>query len=222
MNNLLRIKMKVAIVAIVLSAFLLNFSSCYNNKADVTPPDYTVSFSKQVVPIFKSGPCGCHNTLGATNTPGSALAVRFSNGNFNGNDTVLYDAILARVSVMEQWVNGGHHPGGGDVFLSPSETTIIKSWIAQGAEDDRSVEPETGAVTFTKGIAQMVNTTCSASSCHGGVAVSLTYQKLVGDADVLRAMISNRGATGHPGGKLSLSASTWSSLQAWVAGGQPQ
>ncbi len=204
-------------IMVLLAAAVFSITSCYNNKKDIeTLP--TVSFEKEVVPIVTSGPCGCHNN-GA-----NARAVQFSNlyklG--HGVDTIQYDAILARVSLFNTWVNGGSHPGSGAITLTPNENRTIKDWINQGAIDDRQTAAVTGPVTYTANIAPMVATTCSASSCHGGLAVVLNYAKLVSKQTTLQAMIASKGQSSHPGGTLSLSTGTWSLLNAWIQQGMPQ
>ena len=177
-----------------------------------------VSFEREVVPIMTSGPCGCHNNGIATR------AVQFSNlYKINkGLDTIRYDAILARVSLFENWVNGGSHPGGGAIDFTVNEKRTIRDWINQGAIDDRQTGAVTGPVTYTANIAPMIASTCAASSCHGGSAVALNYTKMVSSKTKLEAMVVSKGASGHPGGRLSLSNSTWSLIDAWIKQGMPQ
>jgi hypothetical protein len=213
---------KLIIAMVVLIGVAVYAPSCYNNKADIVLPDSTISFTKSVVPIYVSGGCGCHNTLGMTSSLGSANAVRFSNGNYNGRDTILYDAILGKTSLVEAWINGGAHPGGGDVFLSPQEISVLRSWINQGAQDDRSSGGTPTNVTYSNTIQGMVTSTCAGGSCHGGLGPTLTFAKLSGDQSILTSMVSSKGASGHPGGKLSFGSSTWATINAWITAGMPQ
>lgn len=207
---------------VVLSGIALYAPSCYNNKADIVLPDSTISFTKSVVPIYVSGGCGCHNTLGATNTTGSDKAVRFSNGGYNGKDTILYDVILGKTSLMETWINGGAHPGGGFVHLTPAEISILTNWINQGSPDDRSEGGVPTNVTYSNTIQAMATSTCAGGSCHGGLGPVLTFAKLTGDKDKLTTMVNSKGASGHPGGKLTFGSSTWATINAWITAGMPQ
>jgi hypothetical protein len=214
---------KLILAMVVLSGIAVYAPSCYNNKADIVLPDSTISFTKSVVPIYVAGGCGCHNTKGATNTLGSDNAVRFSNGFYNGVDTILYDVILGKTSLIETWINGGKHPGGGDVFLSPQQVSILRSWINQGSPDDRSSGGGIPAnVTYSNTIQAMTNSTCAGGSCHGGLGPVLTFTKLSGDQSILSSMVASKGASGHPGGKLTFGTSTWATINAWISAGMPQ
>lgn len=214
---------KLMIAIVVLCAIALYAPSCYNNKADIVLPDSTISFTKSVVPIFVSGGCGCHNTVNATSTAGSDGAVRFSNGNYKGVDTILYDVILGKTSLIENWINGGSHPGGGYVHLTPEEVSTLSSWINQGAQDDRSSGGNTPTnVTYSNTIQAMTTSTCAGGSCHGGMGPVLTYARLTGDQSILTSMVASKGATGHPGGKLSFGSSIWNPINAWITAGMPQ
>ncbi|MBV4359769.1 hypothetical protein [Pinibacter aurantiacus] len=213
---------KLMLAMVVLSGIALYAPSCYNNKADIVLPDSTISFTKSVVPIYVSGGCGCHNTVKPTNTTGSDNAVRFSNGGYNGKDTILYDVILGKTSLIESWINGGKHPGGGDVYLTPQEISVLRSWINQGSPDDRSSGGTPTNVTYSNTIQAMVSSTCAGGSCHTGLGPTLTFAKLVGDKDKLTSMVSSKGTSGHPGGKLTLGSSTWAAINAWLSAGMPQ
>jgi hypothetical protein len=163
------------------------------------------------VPIIVSGGCGCHNNGQAQR------AVQFSHA-----DTVFYDVILGRAGLLGTWVNGGTHPGEGAVSFTATQANIIRQWIAEGAKDDGGGCTVTGAITYTNSIQAIYNTTCKGSTCHGGIAVTLDYNKLVAKKDVLSAMMNSGGATGHPGPVLSLSTCTANTILAWIAQGQPQ
>ena len=186
-------------------------SSCYQNKEDILALP-RVSFRSEVVPIVTSGACGCHN-----NGVGSR-AVQFSHF-----DTVFYDAILARVSQFDSWVNGGTHPGGGVIDFSKNDKALIQKWIEQGDPyDDGSGCVVSGTITYTKEILPIYTTTCKGGTCHGGIAVALDYARLVANKDKLVAMMSSGGATGHPGGPQSLSTCTINKFKEWINQGQPQ
>lgn len=200
---------RISILAILV-VMVMYISSCYKNKEDIQSLP-RISFRTEVVPILTSGPCGCHNN-------GSTRAVQFSH-----MDTVFYDAILARRGVLESWVNGGTHPGGGEIDFAPAEKLTVKRWIDQGDPyDDGSGCTVNANVTYTSDIKTIYTTSCKGSTCHAGIAVGLDYAKLVAEKDVLTAIMSSGGATGHPGGPISLSTCTINTFKAWIQAGQPQ
>jgi hypothetical protein len=202
---------KIIITMGVMTSMLVYLlSSCYKNKEDILALP-TTSFRADVVPIIVAGGCGCHNNGIGTR------AVQFSHA-----DTIFYDAILARVGLLTSWVNGGTHPGGGVIDFTGNQKNIIKKWIDEGAKDDGGGCTVTGAVTYTAKILPLYTTTCKGSTCHGGIAVNLDYSKMVAKKDVLSAMMSSSGASGHPGPVLSLSSCTVKLIQEWIAQGTPQ
>jgi len=203
-------KTRIIMTAVTMSMLIYALSSCYRNKEDILALPQ-VSFRADVVPIITSGGCGCHN-----NGIGSR-AVQFSHF-----DTVFYDAILARVSLLNTWVNGGTHPGGGLIDFNPNDKTIIQKWISQGGKDDGGGCTVTGVVTYTANIFPIYSVTCKGSTCHGGLAVVLDYNKMVAKQSVLTTMMNSGGAVGHPGGTISLSTCTVNVFKAWLAQGQPQ
>jgi hypothetical protein len=202
---------KKVLTAVVVSTLLVYASSCYNNKADVlTLPQ--VSFRGEVVPIITSGACGCHN-----NGQGSR-AVQFSHA-----DTIFYDAILTKVNLLNIWVNGGTHPGGGVIDFSSNEKLIIKRWIDQGAKDDASGAcPLVAAPKYTANIVPIYNTSCKGGTCHGGLGPVLDYSAMVAKKSVISQMMNSNGTSGHPGGQISLSSCTVNIFKDWIAQGQPQ
>jgi hypothetical protein len=204
--------MKKIIITLAVMTSMLTYmlSSCYKNKEDiVTVPK--VSFRSDVVPIIVAGGCGCHNN------GSSQRAVQFSHG-----DTIFYDGILARVSLFDAWVNGGTHPGGGTIDFKPNDKTTIQQWIDEGAKDDGGGCTVTGAIKYSTNILPIYNTTCKGSTCHGGLAVTLDYPKMVEKKAVISAIMSSGGSVGHPGGALSLGTCTINQFQEWIAQGQPQ
>ena len=198
--------------AVATSMMMYLLTSCYKNKEDIQALP-KVSFRKEVVPIVTAGPCGCHNTSV------TVRAVLFSD---NRTNTIYYDAILARKSQFEAWVNGGTHPGGGEIDFSPSEKNLIKKWIAEGGNDDGAGCTVTGAVRYTTDILPIYTTSCKGGTCHGGIAVALDYNKMVAAKTALTTIMNTGGSQGHPGGALSLSSCTANKFKEWINQGQPQ
>lgn len=206
-------KQMTIIAALATSMMVYLLSSCYKNRNDIQELP-RVSFRNEVVPIVTSGACGCHNTSV------NVRAVLFSDQRTN---TIFYDAILARRGQFETWVNGGTHPGGGQIDFTPSEKNIIKKWIAQGDPyDDGSGCTISGTLTYTTDILPIYNTSCKGGTCHGGIAVGLDYNKMVATKSTLSAIANSGGSTGHPGGTLSLSTCTVNKFKTWISQGQPQ
>ena len=202
---------KIILTAVAVSTLLVYASSCYNNKEDVLSLPQ-VSFRNEVVPIVTGGACGCHNNGIGTR------AVQFSH-----YDTVFYDAILTKVALFDAWVNGGTHPGGGVIDFSANEKTVIKKWLDQGAKDDAAGAcPVIAAPKYTTDIVPIYNTSCKGGTCHGGLGPVLDYSKMVSDKTTISNMMNSGGASGHPGGPISLSSCTINIFKDWIAQGQPQ
>lgn len=208
-------KNKIIIAAAITSMITYMLTSCYRNKEDILALP-RISFRSDVVPIVTAAPCGCHNTTGST-----IRAVLFSDGKTN---TVYYDAILARkgtLDTMSRFV--GRHPGGGGIEFSASEKNIIQRWIQQGDPyDDGAGCTVSGALTHTRDIVPIYNTSCKGGTCHGGIAAALDYTKMVAKKDVLLTMMNSNGNLGHPGGPISLTTCTVNKFKEWIAQGQPQ
>jgi hypothetical protein len=204
-------KIRIIIAAMAGSMLFYLLSSCYKNREDIqTIP--RVSFRKDVVPIVTSGACGCHNNCNSTRQ------IRFS-----CKDTIFYDAISSRVNLFGTWVNGGTHPGGGDINFTSNEIAIIKAWVDQGEPyDDGAGCIVPTVVTYTKDIVPIYNTTCKGGACHGGLGPTLDYDKMVADKDQLITMMYSGGAQGHPGGQLSLSTCVCNTFIGWINQGMPK
>ncbi len=205
-------KQRIVLAAVATSMMMYLLTSCYKNKEDIQALP-KVSFRKEVVPIVTAGPCGCQNTSV------TVRAVLFSD---NRTNTIYYDAILARKSQFEAWVNGGTHPGGGEIDFSPSEKNLIKKWIAEGGNDDGAGCTVTGAVRYTTDILPIYTTSCKGGTCHGGIAVALDYNKMVAAKTALTTIMNTGGSQGHPGGALSITTCTANKFKEWINQGQPQ
>ena len=203
-------KKRLIIAAMAISMLFYLLPSCYKNKEDIQEIP-RVSFRQEVIPIVTSGACGCHNN-GTTNQ------VRFS-----FKDTIFYDAVSSRVALFRTWVNGGTHPGGGNIDFGPNEKPIIKKWVDQGEPyDDGSGCTVPTVVTYTKDIVPIYNTTCKGGACHGGLGPNLDYNKMVEKQSTLLTMMNSGGATGHPGGPISLSTCVTNTFIVWINQGMPK
>lgn len=205
-------KKTIILAAVTIGLMMYMLPSCYKNKEDIlTSP--RVSFRKEVVPIITAGPCGCHNNGIASR------AVQFSH-----LDTVFYDGILSRISLFKNWViDGGTHPGAGAIDFAPNEKNIIKRWLQQGEPyDDGAGCTVNGTITYTRDIAPLYITSCKGATCHGGIAVTLDYNKMVAEKTKINDIMNSGGTTGHPGGALSLTTCTINIFKEWLKQGQPQ
>lgn len=197
-------------MAVMTSMLVYMLSSCYKNKEDIlTLPE--TSFRGDVVPILVSGGCGCHNNGVATRV------LPFSHA-----DTIFYDAILARAFVLDTMARFDKHPGGGVIYFTENQKKIITSWVSNGAKDDGGGCSVSGVITHTAKINPLYLTTCKGSTCHGGLAINLDYNKMVSDKDIITAIMNSGGASGHPGPALSLSSCTVNLFKEWIAQGQPK
>ena len=205
-------KTKIVIAAMMTTMIIWALSSCYKNKEDITALP-RVLFRSEVVPIITAGPCGCHN-----NGIGTRV-VQFSHF-----DTVFYDAILSRRSIFDSMSRlTGKHPGGGGIEFAANEKNIIKRWIEQGDPyDDGAGCTVSGTIRYTTDILPIYTSTCKGSTCHGGIAIALDYNKMVADKAIISTVMNSGGSQGHPGGNLSLTTCTINKFKEWINQGQPQ
>jgi len=203
-------KKKIIIAAVITSMMIYMLPSCYKNKEDILALP-TVSFRGDVVPIVAAGGCGCHN-----NGVGTRV-VQFSHA-----DTIFYDAILARAYVLDTMARLDKHPGAGVISFTANQKSIITKWVSEGAKDDGGGCTVSGAITYTAKILPVYTTTCKGSTCHGGIAINLDYNKMVADKDNLVTIMNSGGNSTHKGGTLSLSSCTVKLFTEWIAQGQPQ
>jgi len=208
-------KKRIILAAMMTSMVVYMLSSCYQNKEDILALP-RVSFRQEVVPIMTGAPCGCHNTSGAT-----VRAFLFSDPK---NKVIFYDAILGRRAYFDTMSRIlGKHPGGGGIEFAPNESNIIRRWIAQGDPfDDGAGCTVSGALTYTRDILPIYNTSCKGSTCHSGIAAPIDYAKMVAKKDALITIMNTGGSQGHPGGPLSLTTCTINKFKEWFNQGQPQ
>lgn len=202
-------KKGIILTGLMISMLIYLLPSCYKNKEDILVLP-TVSFRGEIVPIVVSGGCGCHNNGVYKN------AVQFSH-----KDTIFYDAILVRDSILNAMASVGTHPGGGDIYFKPNDADLVAKWYAEGSNDDGGGCTVTGTITYTNDILPIYNTTCKGGTCHGGIAISLDYNYMVTNVAKLTSMCSTGGET-HPGGAMSMSTCTIKTFEAWIAQGQPK
>lgn len=211
MNPINCIKMKKTILITLVAVMIMALPSCYKNYYDISEATLesinSVSFRNDVVPIMTSGACGCHNN-------GLTGQIAFSH-----KDTIFYSAILTRSTLLNNMAKGGPHPGEGSIYFTPSQASIVKAWVAQGAKDDYVPPPVTGDVTYALHIVPIYKTDCKGSSCHGGVAVALDYTSLKAKEAEIKTMMNSLGASGHKGGAISIAPSTSATFLAWIAQG---
>lgn len=212
--------MKKIFILPLIIVTIIAFSSCYRNYFDVTDATLAsinnVSFRNDVVPIMTSGACGCHNNENANDTS-RRKQIAFSNPK---TSEIFYSAIQSRSTILNTMAKGGLHPGEGSIFFTPSQAAIVKAWVAQGAKDDYTPPPITGDITYSSNIVPIYKTDCKGSSCHGGLAVALDINAMIAKKTELNAMMSSLGATGHPGGPISIAPVTAATFLAWIAQGQ--
>jgi len=202
-------KKRIIITAVMISMVIYLLSSCYKNKEDILALP-VVSFTKDIVPIMIAGGCGCHN-----NGQGQR-AVQFSY-----KDTIFYDAILIRDSILNAMATFGTHPGGGEIYFQPNQEKIVAKWYAEGSPDDRGGCTVTGSITYNKNIQPIYLSSCKGGTCHGGIAAPLDYNKMVSEQAELTNMM-NTGGQSHAGGALSLSTCTINTFNEWIAQGMKQ
>jgi hypothetical protein len=202
-------KKGIILTAMMIAILAYLLPSCYKNNEDIlTLP--VVSFRGEIVPIVIAGGCGCHNNGVYKN------AVQFSH-----KDTIFYDGILARDSILNAMATVGTHPGGGEIYFKPNEAELVAKWFAEGSNDDGGGCTVTGTVTYTNDILPIYNTSCKGGSCHGGIAITLDYNYMVTNVSKLSSMCSTGGES-HPGGPLSMGTCTIKTFEAWIAQGQPK
>lgn len=222
---------KFLLKILVVGLFIIGyFTSCYNNKEDITELP-KVSFLGEVVPIITSGGCGCHNNAQSNSLTNNAVPFTHFDTIRDGatiiriNKVVDYGTIIARIDTLRQWANGTiGHPGGGIVSLTENQKEIIKQWIAQGPPYDGGGIacdiPST--INYSKDILPIYTGTCRSAACHGGRGPVLDYSRLVTDKSILSGMMASSGASGHPGGKIGLTSCIVDKFKAWIAAGQPK
>lgn len=189
---------------------LAAFQGCYKNRYDIAETTRTsietVSLRKDVAPIVTSGGCGCHNN-------GTIRQFLFSR-----NDTIFYETIIAKAPMLYKMAKGEPHPAEGSVFFTPSQASIVRKWVEQGAKDDYVAPPVTGPITYAINIVPAYKASCTGGTCHGGAAMVLDYTILKANEAKLRTMMTSGGRSGH-NPVLNISSTTATTFIAWMDGG---
>lgn len=219
--------MKKGILMTIMTGLVIVYiTSCYNNKADI-PSLPKISFLRDVVPVVTSGACGCHNNVNANSTNNNAVAFSLTDTVINGQIVrrVKPDAIVARVDTIAKWANDViSHPGGGNIFLTENQKIIFRKWKEQGQPYDGGevVCDVSGTIKYSTHIVPIYTNTCKSAGCHGGRGPVLDYSRLVADKNILIAMMSTSGSSGHPGGVIGLSSCITTTFKTWINQGQLQ
>lgn len=199
---------KITVIAVI-GAIVIWFTGCYKNRYDIADTTLesirTISMRKDVVPIVTAGGCGCHNSIENVNR----------NFLFSTQDTIFYSTIVGKAKLMEAMAKGGPHPAEGSIAFTPSQAKIIIAWVEQGAKDDGEAPPILGEVGYVQNIVPVVKSSCSGSSCHGGVGPVLDYTLLKNNESKLRTMMNSQGASGH-NPVIVISNGTANTFLAWM------
>lgn len=202
--------MKKIIAILTVAGFIAAMQGCYKNKYDVTEATKAsieaISLTKDVAPILTAGGCGCHNN-------GTTRQFLFSKG-----DTIYYETMVAKAPMLDKMAKGEPHPAEGTVMFTPSQASIVRTWVAQGAKNDNVPPVVSGPITYTQHIVPITKISCTGGQCHGGAAAVLDYTILKANEDVLRPMMNSLGKEGHPI-VVNVSTATATTFIAWMDGG---
>jgi hypothetical protein len=198
--------MKKIFVIILIGIWILGANACYKNRDDVSYDFIAISLTNDVAPILTSGGCGCHNN-------GTTRQFLFSN-----KDTVFYETMVAKAPMLLKMAEGEKHPAEGSVFFTPSQASLVKRWVDQGAKNDHAPSAITGPVSYQKHIVPVVRISCSGGQCHGGLAPVLDYTTLKNNESKLRTMMGSLGQQGH-NPVINISQTTAAIFIAWMDGG---
>ncbi|HSK13891.1 MAG TPA: hypothetical protein VK907_11805 [Phnomibacter sp.] len=202
--------MKKIILLSLLSGLIIAFTACYKNRYDVTEftrdSIETVSLTKDVAPILISGGCGCHNN-------GTTRQFWFSN-----RDTIYYETMVAKAPMLDRMAKGENHPAEGSVFFTPSQASIVRTWVAQGAKNDAAPPAITGPIGYQQHIVPLYKQNCTGGQCHGGLGPVLDYTSLKNNESKMRSIMNSLGRSGHTP-VINISQATATVFIAWMDGG---
>lgn len=196
---------KISVVFVVIIwIFLAN--ACYKNRDDVSYDFIAISLTSDVAPILTSGGCGCHNN-------GTTRQFAFSKG-----DTVYYETMVSKAPMLLKMAKGESHPAEGTIFFTPSQASLVRRWVEQGAKNDYTPPAISGPVSYSKHIVPVYKQSCTGGQCHGGLAPVLDYTILKNSEAKLRTMMGSLGKQGH-NPVVNISQTTAAMFIAWMDGG---
>jgi hypothetical protein len=198
--------MKKLLIICVIIAWIVAANACYKNRYDITTEFTAISLTTDVAPILTSGGCGCHNN-------GTTRQFAFSN-----KDTIFYQTMIAKAPMLEKMAKGEPHPAEGSVFFTPSQASIVKRWVEQGAQNDFVPAPITGPVSYQKHITPLYKQSCTGGQCHGGLGPTLDYTIMKSNQDKLMTMMESLGKQGHDP-VINIPQATATVFIAWINGG---
>jgi hypothetical protein len=198
--------MKKLLIICLIIAWIVAANACYKNRYDITTEFTTISLTTDVAPILTSGGCGCHNN-GTTR--------QFA---FSIKDTIYYETMVAKALMLEKMANGEKHPAEGSVFFTPSQASIVKRWVEQGAKNDHVPAAIAGPVSYQKHIVPVYKQSCTGGQCHGGLAPTLDYTMMKNNESKLRTMMNSLGKEGHTP-VINIPQSSATVFIAWMNGG---
>ena len=204
--------MKKIFVISALIGLVVIFAACYKNRYDVSEftrdSIMTVSLTKDVAPILTSGGCGCHNGANTTR--------QFM---FSYKDTIYYETMVSKSPMLLKMANGEAHPAEGTVIFTPSQASLVKKWVEQGAKNDALPPVISGPITYSQHIVPLYKQNCTGGSCHGGgLAPVLDYTSMKLHEGKIRTMMNSLGREGHRP-TVPISQGTATTFIAWMDGG---
>jgi hypothetical protein len=202
--------MKKLLLIVLLGIWILAINACYKNRYDITEftreSIETVSLTKDVAPILTSGGCGCHNN-------GTNRQFWFSH-----NDTIYYETMVAKALMLDKMAKGEPHPAEGSVFFTPSQASIVRKWVEQGAKNDAAPPSVSGPISYQQHIVPLYKQNCSGGQCHGGLGPVLDYTTMKSQEAKMRAIMNSLGKQGHTP-VINVSQTTATTFIAWMDGG---
>ena len=198
--------MKKILIIIIIGIWIVGANACYKNRDDVSFDFIAISLTSDVAPILTSGGCGCHNN-------GTTRQFAFSKG-----DTVYYETMVAKAPMLLKMANGDPHPAEGSIFFTPSQASIVRRWVEQGAKNDYTPPAISGPVSYQKHIVPVYKQGCTGGQCHGGLGPVLDYTSFKNNESRIRTIMGSLGTQGHRP-VINVSQATAAMFIAWMDGG---
>jgi hypothetical protein len=202
--------MKKVLLISSLLVWVMAINACYKNRYDITEftreSIETVSLTKDVAPILTSGGCGCHNN-------GTTRQFLFSH-----KDTIFYETMVAKAIMLDNMAKGERHPAEGSVFFTPSQASIVRKWVEQGAKNDAAPPVISGPISYQQHIVPLYKQNCTGGQCHGGLGPVLDYTSMKNKENQMRQIMNSLGRQGHTP-VINISQATATTFTAWMDGG---